>query len=147
MQLEAPLCQWKHGRATPDMVDLSRTLRRRSRTAARITRVISAARKSVAIFGNGKSTVRIKLTQATHDLQVGLIFLRYRQRGFPDGLRWVGEDRLPASWLVRERPDAVLVDGQDQVVLAIEYGGAYSVERLTTFHDAMASLGLAYEIW
>lgn len=90
--------------------------------------------------------MRIKLTQMTHDLHVGEVLLSYRRRGY-DLRRWVGEDYFPATWPLRERPDALLIDERGRFSRVIEYGGDYSVDRLLKSHQAAARVDLAYEIW
>ena len=40
--------------------------------------------------------------------------------------RWIGEDNLPFSWPVQQRPDAVLRSVAGSTYRAIEYGGDYS---------------------
>ena len=75
------------------------------------------------------------------------IFFRYRANGLDIDRQWIGEDQFPKSWPVRSRPDALLRNQDGEIVCAVEYGGAYTVHRLSTLHAALKSIPLAYEIW
>jgi hypothetical protein len=146
--LHRPLCQWRHSEPMPDLLRLSRRLHQRASFSAARTVVVSAARKTYALFGTSQRTASpIKLTQATHDLHVTEVYLHYAQRGFEPGLRWVSEDRLPETWRLRQRPDALLIDHAGEFVRAVEYGGDYSWGRLAELHHGLASIPLPYEIW
>lgn len=143
-----PLCQWRHAEPAPDFTHLSRRLHRRASFPARLTVVISATAKTCQLLGVSRSsTLRIKLTQTTHDLQVAELFLHYATWESDPGVHWVSDDALPATWPVPQRPDALLVDDAGQFVRAIEYGGDYSQERLADLHYGLASIPLPYEIW
>jgi len=144
--LAQPLVFWMRGNESPDFEELSRRLHKRARAEASVTTVVVATRKTRELFGSGGATGQIKLTQTTHDLHVGEVFLSYRQHNF-DQRRWVGEDAFRDSWPIRQRPDALLLDEQGNFTRAVEYGGDYSVERLATLHDALARIGMSYEIW
>jgi hypothetical protein len=146
--LSEPLCQWRHMEPVPDFAVLSRRLHQRASLSAALTTIMSATAKTCTLFGATRSSAaRIKLTQTTHDLQVAEVFLHYVARGFPWGVHWAGEDVLPETWPIRQRPDALLVDDAGQYVRAVEYGGDYSEERLIDLHLGLSSLPLSYEIW
>lgn len=140
-----PLVRWSPGDLAADMWSLSRTLHQRACEAASMTDFVLANAKGVALFARGPAP-SVKLTQMTHDLQVAEVYLRYRAEGVPN-LHWRSEDRLPAEWPLRQRPDAVLVDDGGVIRRAIEYGGDYAPSRLTELHDVFSSLDLCYEIW
>lgn len=146
--LHQPLCQWRHTEPVPDFVVLSRRLHQRASLSAALTTIASATAKTCMLFGATRSSAaRVKLTQTTHDLQVAEVFLRYVARGFAPGMHWVGEDNLPDTWPIRQRPDALLVDDAGQYVRAVEYGGDYSEERLIDLHRGLSTIPLSYEIW
>ena len=145
--LNAPLFGWVHGEAPPDFYGLSSLLHRRAACVPVVTTVVRASAKARWLFGVGGNGVRIKLTQATHDLQVAEIYLRYAEQGLPKSKHWVHEDFLPGSWRLRQRPDAVVTDSDGEIVRAIEYGGDYSARRLFEFHRALSNLAIPYEIW
>lgn len=145
-QLKLPLANWQHTHPTPDFESLSRYLRRRARTRAVSTTVAAATTRTRALWGLPITKPHIKLTQTTHDLHVAEIFLHHRRQRAGDG-QWISEDRLPQTWPLRQRPDALLLDHAGYFLKAVEYGGDYSSERLRALHRALAALPLAYEIW
>jgi hypothetical protein len=145
--LQAPLATWMPGDRVPGFPNLSKLLHQRAMVPAKLATVIFATSKSTALFGKG-ALPKIKLTQMTHDLQLAEIFLVYRSRGLPID-QWLGEDHLPHSWPIQQRPDSVLKRTDGTIYRAIEYGGDYSPERLAELHEALSSIGdgLPYEIW
>jgi hypothetical protein len=122
-------------------------LRRRARTAACKIKVVTASRKTRQLFGVAGQAHRPKLTQLSHDLFVAEVFFRYRAKGLDIDRQWVGEDQFPKSWPVRARPDALIRNLDGEVVRAVEYGGAYTVGRLSRLHAALNDVPVAYEIW
>jgi hypothetical protein len=144
-ELNGPLMSWRPGDDAPDARRAARLLHRRSLRDATMTTFVFAGPRSVALFGEGRAP-SVKLTHATHDLQVAEVYLHYRGRGSP-ARRWISEDRLPPDWPLRERPDAVLADDAGRIRRALEYGGDYPPGRLAELHRAFSSIGLSYEIW
>jgi hypothetical protein len=144
--LKTPIVSWGQGAKTPDFGEVSRFLRRRSHRPAYATPVVTAARKTRALFGKG-DTRSLKLTQVTHDLHVAEIYFRYWETGYAVSRYWVSEDYLPKPWGVRERPDAILQDGEGNILRALDYGGNYTPGRLAKLHDGLAYLAIPYEIW
>ena len=146
-ELVVPLVAWQPHDSNPDFLTLSRFLHRRAKATAHLTQIVFATNKSTSLFGKG-SVPKIKLTQMTHDLHVTEIFLNYRLHGLSID-RWVGEDNLPFTWPVQQRPDAALQTAEGSIYRAVEYGGDYSLERLLELHSAFSSPPnrLAYEIW
>lgn len=146
--LAGPLCRWRHAAPLPDFLTLSRRLHQRASCPAALTVVVSATAKTCTLYGTMRSVPpSLKLTQTTHDLHVAELFLHYVAGGLKSGQRWVGEDALPETWPLRQRPDALLIDGAGELVRAVEYGGDYSPDRLADLHDGLASIPLPYEIW
>ncbi|MEM7312374.1 MAG: hypothetical protein AAF497_04405 [Planctomycetota bacterium] len=88
----------------------------------------------------------IKLAQMTHDLNVSEVFLHYRQLGLPVSL-WVGEDNLPREFPGDVRPDALLLDANGEWHRAVEYGGAYNVNRLLALRDSAADANVELQLW
>lgn len=140
-----PLLVWKPGDVQPVFEQTARVLQRRAKFDAKFVTVAYASRRAVVFFGNGPAP-SIKLTQLTHDLNVSEVYLHIF-RGRESELRWLSEDRLPRSWPIRERPDAVLIDATGKVVRAIEYGGDYPASRLEQLHVSLAKAEIGYELW
>lgn len=147
MPMYRPLFEWRHTQSSPPYRELARQLGMRARSQVKITTVVCATKKAKFLFGSGESVHRPKLAQATHDLHLAEVYLVYRQRDFDVRHRWLGEEVLPLNWPIRQRPDAVLVDHDGHFIRAIEYGGNYSMERLSALHHGLESIPLAYEIW
>ena len=140
-----PVYRWSPGDPSPDFVSHARTLHERVLKQPELVTICMATEKTNNLLGVGRrSTVR--LAQLTHELLVSQVYLRYRSLGF-ENANWIGEDRLPAEWRLRVRPDALLVDINGNFVRAVEYGGDYSVERLEELHLAISSILLSYELW
>ncbi len=140
-----PLYSWSPGDPSPDFVVHSRSLHERVLEQPRLVTICVATAKANNLLGVGRrSTVR--LTQLTHELLVSQVYLHYRSLGFKNAT-WVSEDRLPADWRLRVRPDALLDDTNGNFARAIEYGGDYTVKRLEELHSAIASILLSYELW
>ena len=145
-KLRAPCVVWRHDLPTADFRQLARWLHRRAQRSAISTNIVVATHRSRILWGHGTRGAKIKLTQMTHDLHVAEIFLRYRERGLPLD-SWLSEDRLPRSWALRVKPDALLINSHGDFLRAIEYGGDYSSERLLALHRELARWPLPYEIW
>ena len=145
--LDGPLVSWAPDQRAPDFDELSRLLHRRARTAARKIEIVTASRKTRELFGVLGQAHRPKLTQLSHELFVAEVFFRYQAKGLDTDRQWVGEDQFPKTWPVRSRPDALIRDMDGNIVRAVEYGGAYTVRRLSTLHAALKSIPITYEIW
>lgn len=112
---------------------------------AKPVKVVFAAARAATLFCTGRAP-SVKLTQMTHDLNVGELYLHYLRSGLP-GDRWMSEDRLPRDWPIKARPDALVRNEAGEIVRALEYGGDYPVSRLAELHQGLSSINLAYEIW
>lgn len=145
VNMETPLVDWKRGDRQPDFKVIAKALHRRAMADSKLTTVVFATRRAVALFGTGPLPT-IKLTQMTHDLNVSELFLHYHRQGLPAG-EWLSEDRLPCDWPIQQRPDAVLRDENGNYKRAVEYGGDYPVSRLAELHTGFSRIGLDYEIW
>ncbi len=140
-----PVVTWNMDDPEPDFQEVARTLHRRAIANATPITVAIATRRAAALFSSGPLAT-IKLTQVTHDLNVSELFLHFRGLGIP-AQAWVSEDRLPADWPIRERPDAVLKNAAGTIYRAVEYGGDYPVSRLLELHRGISLLGIGYQIW
>ena len=145
--LLGPMVSWQHGDEDPDFYWVSSQLSQRARVPAKLTRIVLATAKAHTMFGSGCNRKKLKLTQATHDLQVAEILFHYRQENRLADANWRSEEQLPANWFFKQRPDAWLTDASGSVIRALEYGGDYTPDRLYDLHVALASLAIPYEIW
>ena len=145
-RLHNPIFSWESGNPTPDFRQFSQLLHQRAKQPLVTISVSRATAKCNLLLGCGKHS-SVRLTQLTHELQVSEVYLRLRDNLWISELNWLSDDRLPDEWRLSVRPDALLVDSRGNFVRAIEYGGDYSVKRLESLHEAMASILLAYELW
>ena len=87
-------------------------------------------------------------SEQSHDLMMGALFLYYRQLLTPAVItaQWVSEEGLRQSKQAGEKlPDAMLRTPQGERV--IEFGGAYSKEKLALFHIYCLEKAFPYELW
>lgn len=147
LPLAEPVFRWKPGNDAPAFGELSWTMQKRWTEPAREIAVYLATRRAASIFG-GKADGRIKnLSQVTHDIHLGALYLKFRREAPSLAAGWVGEEIFAPSREHQKLPDAILYDGQGQPRMVIEFGGAYPTERVKAFHEDCAARGLPYELW
>jgi hypothetical protein len=147
LPLSEPVFRWKPGQDAPNFAELSWKLQSRWTEAARDVTAFLATRRAAAIFG-GTADGRIKNpSQATHDIHLGALYLKFLKETPTLAAGWIGEGVLAPSRERQKLPDAILHDGAGRPRLVIEFGGAYPADRLKAFHEDCAARGLPYEIW
>ncbi len=147
LPLEIPISRWKPGEPAPDYGKLSWTVKRRWTEPPREVTVYLASRRAAAIFG-GKANGKIKnLSQATHDIHLGALYLKLCREAPTIAAGWIGEDILAPTREHQKLPDAILHDRDGRPRLVVEFGGAYPAERLQAFHEDCAARELPYELW
>jgi hypothetical protein len=147
LSLEGPVFRWNPGEPGPDCGRLSWRLQSRWDKPPQTITVFYATRKAVNRFG-GVARGKIKnLSQLSHDVHVGAIYLLFLRTQPLLGTAWMGEDVLAPARKHQKLPDAVLCDDAQNPLRAIEFGGAYPPERLAAFHEDCARRKLPYEIW
>lgn len=146
--LDAPLVTWRPGDPAPDCGAVAYRLSSRWRErAARPTSVWIASEQTARLFGGVRRGALQQPTQATHDLGVAAVWLRFRALQPTWAAAWRGEDQLAHTRRGEKLPDAFLVDGAGAVAAVIEFGGGYSAERVAAFHDDCAGRNLPYQLW
>ena len=147
-EMQRPLVDWRIGDRTPNFDRIEKQLGARAAKPSTKSTFLYATRKANQIFGRDRLQ-SVKLTQLTHDLGVAEIFLIYRHHSeYWRG--WIAEDHLPKNWPSKQKPDALLQSERGRWIRAIEYGGAYKVDRLVELHNTFCNLGgigVDYEIW
>jgi hypothetical protein len=85
--------------------------------------------------------------EQTHDVHLAAVFLLFRNRSPTLVSRWVSE-----ATILRNRddkfqklPDAVIEFETGPLV--VEFGGAYSKEKVESFHGYCEENSLPYELW
>lgn len=147
LPLAEPAFRWKPGQEAPSFGELSWAIQKRWTEPSREATVYLATRRAASIFG-GKAEGRIKnLSQVTHDVHLGALYLKFRREAPTLAAGWVGEEVFAPAREHQKLPDAMLYDGQGRARMVIEFGGAYPTERLRAFHEDCAARGLPYELW
>lgn len=145
INLVRPVYAWQPGQAEPNFGAASYRLQSRWRQTAVTTPCVMASRAAGQRFG-GHGGRLPRQSEQTHDLHLGALFLQYRQ-WHPALMRyWIFEERLREEKSAGEKlPDALwrLPEGER----VIEFGGAYSKDKLARFHEHCAEKGLPYEMW
>jgi hypothetical protein len=147
LPLAEPVFRWKPGQDAPAFGGLSWAMQKRWTEPARDVTVYLATRRAAAIFG-GKADGRIKnLSQVTHDVHLGALYLKFRRDAPSLAAGWVGEEIFAPTREHQKLPDALLYDREGRPRLVVEFGGAYPAERVKAFHEDCAARGLPYELW
>ena len=147
LDLMAPVISWRPGEEDPDYHAISNVLQSRWTNAqVRPFTVYIASRKTLRTTG-GKGGSLPPLGQETHDLHVSEIFCAMFSRNIRAANSWVGEELLKASRKGEKLPDALLINSNGDPYFVIEFGGAYNVERVGSFHEDCAARQLPYQLW
>ena len=145
LKLAAPVFTWKPGEQLPDPRRISRDLQSRWTRPLRPTAVCVPTRRTLSAFG-GKAR-RLAAAQATHDLHVAEVFLRYRTSVPDKAARWTGEGVLASRGRNTKLPDAIIAGTSDEPPLVVEFGGAYPAARVDGILEHCLAENLPLEIW
>jgi hypothetical protein len=144
--IQSPIATWNPGEDRPHFGEVSYRLKSRwTEPAAHVTCTVATARAGQHFGGSGGRLPREK--EQTHDLHLSAVFLLLRNRT-PDLVRfWISEAAILRNRDDRSEnlPDAIL--NLDTGPRLIEFGGAYSKEKLEGFHDYCSQNALPYELW
>jgi hypothetical protein len=152
LDLQAPAVTWSPGDAAPDFAALAHRLQSRWKHHPVLTACVSASKLAANRFG-GYGGRPPRAVERTHDLHMGQVYLLYRARNPELLLHWVFEEQVKSE-RKRERrepifgeklPDAFLRSAAG--VRVVEFGGAYSKDKLTAFHRYCIDHSFPYEIW
>jgi hypothetical protein len=148
LTLDQPLVSWKPGEPAPDVSALSWQLEaRRHRTEPTISRIIWAHARARRLTGGCSGPIRQPL-QVEHDLGTAAMFFRRNELDSSNWDQWLGEDILRQTARRRQPiPDAAHCSTDGMIRLAIEFGGAYSADRLRRFHLHCRRCSLPSELW
>lgn len=145
--LEAPIVSWRPGMATPSFGSIAYRLKTRW-SPAEPTEVVVATKRAASRLGGSLGGRWPRAAEVSHDVNLAEVFLRFREERPAEAAAWVPEAQLYAEGMGRVRgarlPDAVIRTG-GALELAVEFGGAYSKQKLVAFHAEMSAV--PYEIW
>ena len=146
LALDGPVIAWRPAQAAPPFGRIAHQLRTRWTGVVAPETVIVIAEGAAVGFG-GAPAPPLRTDELTHDAHLAAVYLRYRRNAPELARTWVGERIIRKSRAARGGPvpDASVRDGQ--VRRYIEFAGAYSRERLETFHEFCATSKTAYELW
>jgi hypothetical protein len=147
LPLDQPVFRWRPGEPDPHFGKLAWKLQSRWTEDDRQTTVYIATRRAAGIFGGGADGRIKNLSQVTHDIHLGAMYLKLRKEAPSLAAGWVGEGVLAASREGQKLPDAILHDGSGRPRLVMEFGGAYPAFRVEAFHKDCAARALPYELW
>ena len=147
-ELELPLFSWRPGHAAPDcgQVAWQCQQRWRRRPARQCVAWIATEQASQRFGGTARGSLRHP-TQATHDLGVAQVWLRFLRANPALAAAWHGEDLLASTRRGEKLPDAFILGDQNTVTWVIEFGGDYDAGRVNTFHQDCAARQLPYQLW
>lgn len=146
--LEKPLASWQLTDPTPDFGAIAHRCQQRWKgLAARNVTAWMATEQTAQLFGGRRRGQLAHGTQATHDLGVSEVWLRFRSVAPLWATAWQGEDAMAETRTGEKLPDAFIVDQTGVVMRIIEFAGAYDTERVRAVHQDCVSRNLAYQLW
>ena len=147
-EITAPLLIWRPGEIEPDFGKLSWKARARWQQGARQTRIVLASKRGARLFTGRSDPALSRHFQLTHDLGVAEVFLAFRAQRPHLIPSWRGEVCYAHLRRNRKIPDAVITTSDLwPPLVAVEFAGAYSRERVRKFHFFCLQERLAYELW
>jgi hypothetical protein len=146
-ELTRPLVVWEPAQAMPSFAEIAYHLKTRFSAPVVTTPIVYAIRQAASRFGGQPGRVP-RRAEATHDLGLAQVFLKFLRENPARARRWIAESDLvqgrPRS--PQKVPDA-LIRTKSGKETAIEFGGEYTKEKLTAFHEDCAERGRSYELW
>ena len=146
LPLEDPVIRWEPGDATPDFGAGAYRVRCRWTQPFRTVTCFIATKRAATLVG-GCGGRRSRTSEQTHDIHLSAVFLRYRSRSPHLVMSWKSEARILRGRTDRREklPDAIIE--HDDARMIIEFGGSYTKEKLTGFHEYCATEEVGYEVW
>lgn len=141
-----PVFVWQPGEPRPRPGAISWQLQRRWTESARYIRVYLATRRAKQFFGGVGGSFLSRPIQATHDLGMAAVYLRFLKTRLAEADAWLGED-VHTTGNRSKNPDAQLLAPDGSTTRVIEFGGSYAPKRVSSFHHHCVEKALPYEIW
>lgn len=146
LPVSEPVLRWSPGEPQPDLGQASYRLKSRWQHFPVLMTCISAT-KSAGHFMGGYGGRTSRESEQTHDIHLASVYLHFLRNRPKAAEHWVSEEEVRRSRQRRSEkvPDArVDAPGNGWIV---EFGGAYSKEKLTHFHSYCSYKASAYEVW
>jgi hypothetical protein len=148
LDLPGPLVVWAPDEPDPDCGAVAWELQNRwPQIAQQRTVIYRASQATNNQYGGSARPKPIHPDQVSHDLHVGLIYLRFLRLDPEAAEAWVGEDLRPKAGYHLADPDALVEYTNGRASVAIEFGGKYDARRVREFHEDCLSRGRAYQLW
>lgn len=140
-----PVLIWRVGDATPNFGSISYHLTSRWESLVpRFERTYSISAKSLSLLALPKRKPYLT-GQASHDLGVFRMW-QWANRSFPQ-FEFVGEDIFSPERGTGEIVEDAQLRSNGAIVAAMEFGGAYRVERVSEIHEALAIAQTTYVLY
>lgn len=147
-EFHEPIVSWRPGESAPEFAAAAYQCqnRWRRRPVRPVTAFIASERASQLFGGRGRGELKNE-TQATHDLGLAAVWIKFDQQASEWADAWQSEDLLAHTRRGEKLPDAFIVNDEGTPVWVIEFGGAYDTARVRDFHEDCDDRGLPYQIW
>jgi len=147
LPLPCPEFVWKPGEPEPEFAPLSYRLQSRWVLPAGVVLAVVGTKLSANLLG-GKITRLPREDEQNHDVHLGALYLRFLKLFPAQAEAWLSEELIRRTRPDRrgeKLPDALVeMNGRKHVV---EFGGAYSKDKLKRFHGFCRWKRYSYEIW
>ena len=142
--LDKPLFTWRPCETPPGerrLTNLALRAHERWQATHVPTTIYVATKRANQLFGAFLAASHTRHCEATHNLHLGEVFVRYRAARPSLAAAWWGEAAFPKLGFDikgMKDPDAFLLDPTGQAVRIVEFAGSYSSEHLQKFHEHCA---------
>jgi hypothetical protein len=146
LPLDGPLCTWNPGDPPPHFGALAHVARKRANRPRSTAELYGATPRAARLLGGLPGN--IKLGSLNHDLNLGALYLKLRDRLPAYAADWVGEDLLVPEKGGDVCADVELRDAAGTTYRVLEFAGSsYKAERFERIHDDCAFRALPLEVW
>ena len=149
LPLVAPVVAWRPRDPEPDFDKVAYRLAVRWNLPP-VWHVALIASRKMGLHYGGWGGRHPRPTERTHDLHMAALYLLKRAANPAVQLHWKSEEKLREQRKGENRagkqhlPDAIVTRPKRT---AVEFGGAYKVDKLRSFHYYCQRIGLPYEMW
>ena len=140
LSLEDALLSWTPTEGMPSeevLQDISHIAIGRWTLPESAVQIFVATKDASHLFGAFHNASSSKHCEATHDMHVAEVFVRYAVSEPASAAMWLGEAAFPKLGFEIHRmkdPDAFIVDEAGSIQRVVEFAGKYDVKHLEDFH-------------
>lgn len=143
---EVPLFVWKPSAAPPDPLRLAATLRNRFAPPARPIEIIVPTARTACLFGSTARGIP-SFDRRRHLLRLAEVYVCHRKGLSQATGHWIGREARTKAGCRQKDPDALLLDGNGNVLWAIQVAGQWGEGEIERFHEYCAQARFPYELW